>query len=141
MAKAASIGGTDGGSTVPHLIMLLVLHGTGATSAPAADTVAESIVLKAADGIELKIEVSPDTLAYFVSVDGEVWLTSGPVAMTSGGVTYTSDCPDKNNCLSLSGALVKSSGTDVSANACIVARTTRRTLSCLCLSFDTGWLG
>ena len=116
MVKAACTG--VGSTIVPQLMTMLLLAGPAAAAVEA-----DSVILKAADGIELKIEASSDTLAYFVSVDGEMWLTSGPVAMTSGGVTYTSDCPDKSNCLSLnSSALVKSSGTYVSGSECMYHR-------------------
>ena len=97
-------------SAVPRQLILLLLG-----RAVAAGGTADGFVLKAADGIEVKIEPSSNKLDYSVSVDGEKWLQSGPVAMPSGGVTYTSECTDTDSaCLSLSATPTKSSGTDVS---------------------------
>ena len=69
--------------------------------------------LTAGGGISLDIVTASDELSYSVSVDGAVWLKSGPVAMTAGGVTYTSGAGSKHQ-LALSGTPSNSSGTDVS---------------------------
>ena len=90
---------------------------------------APPITLEAADGVALKIEfpqgARTSALEYSVSLDGEAWLKSGPVAMTSGGVTYTTECSGKDGCLSLSAPPTKSSGTDVSTHASSVHTITR----------------
>jgi uncharacterized protein (DUF2141 family) len=77
---------------------------------------ADSETLTAGGGITLTIDDSDDagTLLYSVAVDGADWLKSGPVAMTSGGVTYTTECASKDKCLLLSAKPTKTSGTDVS---------------------------
>ncbi len=107
------------------LLLLALLHGPCTARGAAFDGVIldpapPPITLEAADGIVLKIEFpqsGTSALDYSVSLDGEVWLKSGPVAMTSGGVTYTSECTEKDTCLSFSGPPTKSSGTDVSIHS------------------------
>lgn len=131
LAQAGRVRRTMYERTVPtrtaaamSLVMLLLHGGSAAAAVASSDRVirpagvaAPPITLSAADGIVLKIEFPPggSAMDYSVSLDGEAWLKSGPVAMTSGGVTYTSECTDKDRCLSLSGQPTKSSGTDVSA--------------------------
>ena len=90
----------------------LLLLGLAAPSAHAQ-------TLTAGGGIALKILQSGTTLEYSVDVDGADWLKSGPTAMTSGGVTFTSECASKDTCLALSGKPTKTSGTDVSLSAAV----------------------
>ena len=99
-------------SAVPVALLLLIV-GPGA----------HAQTLTAGGGITLKIEATRASLnsrslqsglEYSVAVDGADWLKSGPTAMTSGGVTYTSECASKDTCLALSGTPSKTSGTDVS---------------------------
>ena len=62
------------------------------------------VTLAAAEGIAVTVEFAGKNSTYSVVVDGETWLDSAPVGLTSAGITLTSGPECGSACLALSGS-------------------------------------